>query len=124
MADAIKFYLDEYVPPAVDQTVFDQIEKAIKVELTDALDTKKYSKLESYAKVDECKAKAKALFEGDTDEAKAKQTLAGKYFDMLKEKIFREEMMPAFGRKLAAYNDPTRAEVEARWQSWREAAQT
>ncbi len=83
----------EYVPPAVDQTVFDQIEKAIKVELTDALDTKKYSKLESYAKVDECKAKAKALFEGDTDEAKAKQSLAGKYFDMLKEKIFREEML-------------------------------
>lgn len=40
------------------------------------------------------------------------------------EKIFREEMMPAFGRKLAAYNDPTRAEVEARWESWRAAAQT
>lgn len=82
-----------YTPPTLDQSVFDAIEKAVKVELTDALDTKKYPKLESYAKVDECKAKAKALFEGDTDEAKAKQALAGKYFDMLKEKIFREEML-------------------------------
>jgi len=82
-----------YTPATFDQATFDAMEKAIKVELTDAIDTKKHSKLESYAKVDECKVKAKALFEGDTDEAKAKQVLAGKYFDVLKEKIFREEML-------------------------------
>jgi polyribonucleotide nucleotidyltransferase len=82
-----------YTPPVMDQSIFDAIEKGVKADLTDALDTKKYSKLDSYAKVDECKAKAKALFEGDTDEAKAKQVLAGKYFDALKEKIFREEML-------------------------------
>jgi polyribonucleotide nucleotidyltransferase len=83
----------EFTAPTIDQSIFDAVEKAVKVELTDALDTKKYTKLESYAKVDECKAKAKALFEGDDDEAKSKQVLAGKYFDMLKEKIFREEML-------------------------------
>lgn len=83
----------EYVAPEVDKALYAEIEKAIKVDLTDALDTKKYSKLESYAKVDECKAKVKALYEGDTDELKEKQAKAGAYFDMLKESIFREEML-------------------------------
>ncbi|MBM3763526.1 MAG: polyribonucleotide nucleotidyltransferase [Acidobacteria bacterium] len=82
-----------FTPATFDQSTYDAIEKAVKTDLTDALDTKKYTKLDSYAKVDECKAKAKALFEGDTDELKAKQAVAGKYFDMLKEKIFREEML-------------------------------
>ncbi|GAB4368619.1 MAG: polyribonucleotide nucleotidyltransferase [Bryobacter sp.] len=83
----------EYTPPSINQEIFDAVEKAVRADLTDALDTKKYGKLESYAKVDECKAKAKALFEGDTDELKAKQKLAAEYFDRLKEKIFRDEML-------------------------------
>lgn len=83
----------EYKTPEVDKALYAQIEKAVKADLTDAMDTKKYSKLESYAKVDECKAKAKTLFEGDTDELKAKLALVGSYFDMLKESIFREEML-------------------------------
>ncbi|WP_031499875.1 polyribonucleotide nucleotidyltransferase [Bryobacter aggregatus] len=83
----------EFKSPEIDKSIYDTIAAAITVELTDAMDTKKYSKLESYAKVDECKAKAKALFEGTTDEDKAKQALAGKYFDTLKESIFREEML-------------------------------
>jgi polyribonucleotide nucleotidyltransferase len=83
----------EYVAPEVDKALYAEIEKAIKEELTDALDTKKYSKLESYAKVEECKAKVKAMYEGDTEELKDKQAKAGAYFDMLKESIFREEML-------------------------------
>lgn len=79
--------------PAIQQDIYDAIEKAVRADLTDAMNTEKYPKLESYAKVDECKAKAKALFEGDTPEALAKQKLAGAYFDMLKEKIFRDEML-------------------------------
>ena len=82
-----------YNVPEIDKTAYDAIAKAIKADLTDAMDTKKYTKLDSYAKVDECKVKAKALFEGTTDELKAKQVLAGKYFDVLKEEIFRAEML-------------------------------
>ncbi|MDX2267187.1 MAG: polyribonucleotide nucleotidyltransferase [Bryobacter sp.] len=82
-----------YTPAEVNQEVFDAVEKAVAADLTDAMNTEKYAKLESYAKVDECKAKAKALFEGDTDELKAKQKLAAEYFDRLKEKIFRDEML-------------------------------
>ena len=83
----------EFTSPEIKQDVFDAIEKAVRADLTDALNTEKYGKLESYAKVDECKAKAKALFEGEDEESKAKLALAGKYFDMLKEKIFRDDML-------------------------------
>jgi len=77
-----------YVPAAVDEAKFSQIDKAIRAELTDAMNTGKYSKLESYARVDAAKDKAKALF---TEEADQKE--AGVLFDRLKENVFREEML-------------------------------
>jgi polyribonucleotide nucleotidyltransferase len=65
------------------------IEKAVRAELTDALDTKKYPKLESYARIDACKHKA-------IDELPAEQQdEAKKLFDALKERIFRDEMLKA-----------------------------
>ncbi len=82
-----------YEPKPINEEVYKAIETAVRADLTDALNTEKYGKLESYAKVDECKAKAKALFDGDTEELKAKQKLAGDYFDRLKESIFRDEML-------------------------------
>ena len=47
-----------YTPPAINQALYDQIAKAVSAELKDALNTKKYEKLESYARVDACKKKA------------------------------------------------------------------
>src|SRR5262249_55144806 len=47
-----------YTPAAANQELADSIAKAVRTELTDALDTKKYDKLTSYAKIDECKHKA------------------------------------------------------------------
>src|SRR6185503_14992715 len=47
-------------PPAVDEALAKEIEKAIRVELEDALDTHKHEKLESYSLVDAAKAKAVA----------------------------------------------------------------
>jgi len=52
------------------------------------MNTEKYSKLDSYARVDAAKKKAKELF---TDPAEQKE--AGERFGDLKEKIFREEML-------------------------------
>src|SRR3954451_24771088 len=40
-----------YVPPALDQVLYDQISKDVREELTDALNTQKYEKLESYARL-------------------------------------------------------------------------
>jgi polyribonucleotide nucleotidyltransferase len=57
------------------------------VELTDALDTKKYEKLESYARVDALRQKA---LEGFAEE---KREEAGDCYDALKERIFRDEIL-------------------------------
>ena len=64
-----------------------KIETQIRKELTDALDTKKYPKLESYHRVHEAKKKViEALPEEEQSEAK-------ELFDSLKERIFRDEML-------------------------------
>ncbi len=46
-----------YTPPEINKELYAQIEKQIRVELTDAMDTKKYPKLESYHRVHEAKKK-------------------------------------------------------------------
>src|SRR5579883_3245217 len=76
-----------FTPPAINQELYAQIDKSIRAELQDALNTEKYEKLESYRRVDECKAKA---LEAIPDEQKEE---AAGLFDRLKERIFRDEML-------------------------------
>ncbi len=77
----------EYKAPAINQELYDQIAKSIRAELQDAMNTQKYEKLESYARVDAAKKKAiEALTDEQKDEGK-------KLFDILKERIFRDEML-------------------------------
>jgi len=76
-----------YTPPVINQELYDQIAKGITAELKDALNTQKYEKLESYSRVDAAKKKA---MEGIPEEQLAE---AKKLFDMLKERIFRDEML-------------------------------
>ncbi len=79
----------EVTPPEVNKDLYARIEKQIRTELTDALDTKKYAKLESYHRVHEAKKKVvEALPEEEQAEAK-------ELFDSLKERIFRDEMLKA-----------------------------
>ena len=78
-----------FTSPAINQELFDQIDKQIRAELTDALNTQKYDKLESYARVDAAKDK---VLESVSDEQKDD---AGDLFDRLKERIFRDEMLKA-----------------------------
>jgi polyribonucleotide nucleotidyltransferase len=77
----------EFAPPPVNQALYDQIAAAVRAELQDAMNTQKYEKLESYRRVAEAKKKA---LEPIPDEQKAE---AGKLFDALKERIFRDEML-------------------------------
>jgi polyribonucleotide nucleotidyltransferase len=75
--------------PVVNKTLYASIESQIRKELTDALDTKKYPKLESYHRVHEAKKKVvEALPEEQQAEGK-------ELFDSLKERIFRDEMLKA-----------------------------
>jgi len=78
-----------YTPAPINEALYDQIAKAARAELQDALNTQKYEKLESYARVDAAKKKAmEGIPEEQLGEAKA-------LFDRLKERIFRDDMLKA-----------------------------
>ena len=77
----------EFTPPALDQALYDQISGEVREELNDALNTQKHEKIESYALVAALK---KRVVEARPEE---KQADAGKCFDALKERIFRDEML-------------------------------
>ncbi|MCC6590130.1 MAG: polyribonucleotide nucleotidyltransferase [Bryobacterales bacterium] len=86
----------EFVTPPIDQELAGKIEALVRVDLTDALDTKKHGKLASYKKVDEQKARAvAAATEGiaDADQLASTKREAADLFDRLKERIFRDEIL-------------------------------
>ena len=72
-------------PPPFNQILYDEINNKWGEVLTDALDTHKYSKLESYTKVDELKDEVRAAYSDEENKASE----AGKLFNHLKEDIFR-----------------------------------
>jgi polyribonucleotide nucleotidyltransferase len=76
-------------PPEFDQTYYDQLKVKIGTELTDALDTKKHPKLESYGLVDSIQKRLEAELPEDDEEAKRK---LGHYYEILRERIFREQV--------------------------------
>ena len=76
-----------FTAPEVNHELYGRIEKQVRKDLTDALNTEKYPKLESYAKVEEIK---KRVIEATPEE---QQEEAGKLYDMLKERIFRDQML-------------------------------
>ncbi len=78
-----------FTPSKPDQAIYDQIAGQYRAELTDALDTEKHPKLESYAKVAELKHKVIDAF------AEEQQPEATKCFDALKERIFRDQILDA-----------------------------
>jgi polyribonucleotide nucleotidyltransferase len=78
-----------YVAPEINKELYAQIEKQIRAELTDAMDTKKYQKLDSYHRIKEAKAKVKAAVPEE------QHSEVGDLFDRLKERIFRDEMLKA-----------------------------
>jgi polyribonucleotide nucleotidyltransferase len=78
----------EYAPPVLNEEMFAKISGAVRDKLSDALNTQKYSKLESYSRVDQAEEEARALFTEEPEQAEA-----GKVFDYLKERIFRDEML-------------------------------
>jgi polyribonucleotide nucleotidyltransferase len=76
-----------FTPPVLDPALYNEIDRHVRAELTDALNTQKHDKLESYALVDALKKKVKEAQSED------KQEEASKCYDALKERIFRDEML-------------------------------
>src|SRR6185295_15585580 len=79
-----------FTPPVTDKALAAEIEKFIRPELEDALNTKKYHKIESYARIDAAKAKLAEKY-ADADEEKL--GLIKHLFDDLKERIFRDHIL-------------------------------
>ena len=73
--------------PQLDKELYASIEAQYRNELADALNTQKYPKLESYARVHDLKAKAIAAVPEE------QQDDADEVFDALKERIFRDDML-------------------------------
>ena len=77
----------EFAPYVLDGSVYDQVEKDCRVDLTDAMNTAKYEKLESYAQISAVK---KRVVEALPEE---KREEGAKCFSALKERVFRDEMV-------------------------------
>ena len=77
----------EFAPPALDKDLYAEIEKEVRAELTDALNTEKYEKLESYARVAKLR---KGVAEARPEERQAEAVAC---FETLMERIFRDEML-------------------------------
>ncbi len=77
----------EFTAPATNDALYKQISDAARAELQDAMNTQKYEKLDSYARVDACKKK---VLEPLPDEQKAE---GSKLFETLKDRIFRDELL-------------------------------
>src|SRR6266513_2342975 len=80
----------EVTPPELDEKYLKQMRSNIGEKLTDALDTEKHAKAESYARVKEIK---KALKEAIPEENEEERTRASRYFEILRERIFREQVL-------------------------------
>jgi polyribonucleotide nucleotidyltransferase len=77
----------DFTPPVINQELYDQIASQYRTELSEALNTEKCSKIESYSRIAELKAKVIEPFPEE------QQAEAGDLFGRLKERIFRDEML-------------------------------
>jgi polyribonucleotide nucleotidyltransferase len=93
----------EFAAPPVNEKLYAEIEKKVRAELTDALDTKKYGKLESYALID------KLHDQVVTEASEEEKDESGDLFDRLKERIFRDEMLDKHHRPDGRKFDEIRA---------------
>ena len=80
----------EVTPPEFDQKYYDQLQKKVGAELSDALDTKKHPKAESYNLVKDIKKKLLAEIPKEDEDA---QTKLKHYYEVLRERIFREQVI-------------------------------
>src|SRR5580765_2865074 len=76
-------------PPVFDDAYYNDLKSKVGAELTDALDTKKHPKLESYSLVKELKKKLEAALPEDDEDAKRK---LDHYYESLRERIFRDQV--------------------------------
>lgn len=77
-----------FTPAERNKEVYGAVETLIRERLADAVNTQKYGKTESYARIDALHKEAKALYE-----AEDLQKEASVCFEQIRERIFRDEML-------------------------------
>src|SRR5271169_1810653 len=77
-------------PVVVDEAYLSELRSKLGTQLTDAVNTEKYPKNESYALIKKLKDELKAGIPEEDEEGRKK---ASKYFDILREQIFREQVI-------------------------------
>ncbi|HLV95156.1 MAG TPA: polyribonucleotide nucleotidyltransferase [Candidatus Acidoferrales bacterium] len=77
-------------PPAFDEALYKEITSKYGDRLRDALDTAKHPKIESYGLVDGIR---KEIVDAIPEEDEDKRKMAGRAFERLRERIFRDDMI-------------------------------
>jgi polyribonucleotide nucleotidyltransferase len=80
----------EVVPPEFDENYFNDLKNKVSTRLSDALDTQKHPKLESYNLV---KSLKNELLEALPEEDEAGREKLEHYYEILRERIFREQVI-------------------------------
>jgi polyribonucleotide nucleotidyltransferase len=80
----------EVTPPEFDQAYYDDLKSRVGTDLTERLDTEKHPKSESYALVKELQ---KVLVAALPEEDEAAQTKLKSYYEILRERIFRDQVI-------------------------------
>jgi polyribonucleotide nucleotidyltransferase len=79
-------------PPEFDQKYYDDLKAKVGARLIDALDTKKHPKAESYTLIKDIKKELEAAIPDDDNAEDAKKKLK-EYYEVLRERIFREQVI-------------------------------
>ena len=77
-------------PPQFDQTYYDELKSRAESRLSDALDTQKHGKAESYGLVDAYRKELLSELAEEDDDGRARLET---YFEILRERIFREQIL-------------------------------
>jgi len=89
LAELVGVKKREVTPPEFEQGYYDELKAKIGDRLSDALDTRKHPKSESYKLVDEIKKELKAQISEDDEEARKRLS---HYYEILRERLFREQV--------------------------------
>jgi polyribonucleotide nucleotidyltransferase len=80
----------EVTPVEIDEPYYKDLNKRVGARLSDALDTQKHPKSESYTLVKQLK---KELLEGLAEEDEEGRSKLAKYYELLRERIFRDQVI-------------------------------
>ncbi|MEP7270264.1 MAG: polyribonucleotide nucleotidyltransferase [Acidobacteriota bacterium] len=90
MYEALNIKKREYVAPTINEELLKEFEEKFSAEVREALNSQSKSKIESYAAIDALKKK---VIETVPEDDAAKKSEASGIFDLLKERIFRDDIL-------------------------------